>query len=173
MIRHPFRAFAVVTALLLTPLLAPAQEGLQPADDELRATHGDWELRCGEQEGQEVCYLSQIINNPQGSPLLRAVVNRVDNPQAEAVLTIQAPLGVVLPRGLSLQVDSGEPQQAPFLYCVQNGCYVRVGLQPDVLASLRRGAAARITVYSVQQPDTPVEADVSLIGFTRGYDELG
>lgn len=156
---------------------AAAQEAAgaadQPgADDALKATHGDWEVRCAG-EGEDVCYISQVLENDEGAPLIRAVVRPVpENSQAVGLMALQAPLGVVLTRGLQMQVDAGETTTAPYTYCVQNGCYAQIGLAPEGLARLERGAGARITVYSVQQPDEPVQADLSLIGFTKAFDEI-
>lgn len=152
---------------------APPAVGVQPEQDALRATHGDWELRCAEGGAQEVCYLSQVLNNEEGDPLLRAVVRRIDGGRAQAILTVQAPLGVVLPEGLAMSIDGSEPQAAPFLYCLPNGCYAQVAVAQEGLNRLRRGANANITVYSVQQPETPVRTPLSLMGFTAGYDALG
>lgn len=142
------------------------------AEDALKATHGAWEVRCAG-EAQDVCYISQVLENDEGSPLIRVVVRAVpENSQAVGLMVAQTPLGVVLTRGLQMRVDAGEVTTAPYAYCVQNGCYAQIGLAPEGLERLKRGAAAQITVYAVQQPETAIETELSLIGFTAAFDEI-
>ncbi|TVQ56672.1 MAG: hypothetical protein EA355_06380 [Rhodobacteraceae bacterium] len=140
-------------------------------EDAVRATHGDWEVRCG--AGGD-CYIFQLANNAAGAPVIAAAIQPVTGQNAEvrAMLRLQAPLGVLLPRGLEMRIDGGEAIGAPFLFCDGSGCISQIGLGEEGLATLRRGAAAVVRVYSIQEPDTAVEARVSLMGFTRAYQDL-
>lgn len=167
MLRSTTAAIAVVLGLLQAGAAAA-----QNAETVVKATHGDWEVRCV--EGTQQCGLLQVVKNPDGdNPLLDVEVVAVEgNENAEALMRIRAPLGVLLPRGLALRVDGGEPIQTPFLVCAQNGCLAQIGLGAQGVNTLKRGATAELTLYSAQQPEQPVNARLSLMGFTRSYDEL-
>ena len=162
-------AAAVLAAGLLQAAAGAAQQNVETV---VTATNGDWEVRCV--EGTQQCGMRQTVNNPEGGqPLLEVEVVPIDgNDNAEAVMRVFAPLGVLLTRGLAMRVDGGEPIQTPFLVCAQNGCVANIGLPADGVNTLKRGAAAELTVYAAQQPDQAVNARLSLMGFTRSYDEL-
>ena len=150
---------------------AAAQPQEQFPGEELRETHGDWEVRCAN-DGQ-VCFISQIINTAEGAPVMRARVLPISgNEQAPAVLSVQAPLGVLLPPGVAISVDGGQSSSIPFLYCVENGCYAQAPVANDALAAFRRGAAAQVTITPANDRENPVATRMSLMGFTRAFDSL-
>lgn len=160
------RIASFVAALVLSIAGAAAAE-----EDPLKARHGDWEVRCPENGS---CYMSQIATNDAGAPMLAVAIVRApanDN-DVRGMMRLQAPLGVLLPRGLEMRVDGGEAIGAPFLYCDGAGCIAQIGLGDEGLNTLRRGAAAVARIYSVQAAETPVDVRISLMGFTRGYEDL-
>ena len=162
-----------VSALALSALgaapVAAQQQGA--AETVLKASHGDWEVRCV--EGTQTCAATQMLANPDGQPLIDVEVVSVEgNEEAEALMRFLAPLGVLLPRGLQMRIDGGEPIQTPFLVCTQQACLAQIGLGTQGVNTLKRGAAAQVTVYSAQRPEEPVQATLSLMGFTRSYDDL-
>lgn len=172
------RSTILAAALAFAAHAAAAQEGQQPpaqpqqgAETVVKATHGDWEVRCA--EGTQNCGMVQVVANPDGAPLMDVELVPVpNNQQAEALMRFRAPLGVLLPRGLEMRIDGGEPVTAPFLFCVQGGCVAQMGLTTQAVNTLKAGAAAQVSLYSAQQPDKPVQGRLSLMGFTASYGEL-
>ena len=152
--------------------LGAAAVAQQPAAQEsVKAKHGDWEVRCGTENG--ACYMNQIVVNEEGSPLVNVAVRRlVNNPQAKAIAVFVAPLGVVLPRGMEMRIDGGDAILSPFLYCLSNGCFAELAMTDEGLDRLRRGASATLQLYSVQEPNKAISRRLSLSGFTRAYSEL-
>ena len=158
-------------ASFVAALVVASAAAVVAQDDPVKATHGDWQVRCPE---SGACYMSQVSNNDSGAPLLATAIQRsnAQNGDVRAMMRVQAPLGVLLPRGIEMRIDGGEPIPAPFLYCDGSGCISQIGLGDEGVATLRRGAAASVRIFSIQQPETPVETRVSLMGFTSAYDDL-
>ena len=137
---------------------------------------GDWGVIC-DAEGNGSCAMTQLGKDPQGSPAIEFVVRKVDDENAEiegvkiaAVADIITPLGVLLEFGLRLKIDDGEERGAPFRICQQHGCLVREPLSTDVIASLKRGNNALVTVAA--EGAGPIDINISLSGFTKAFDSL-
>lgn len=137
---------------------------------------GDWGVIC-DSEGAGSCAMTQLGKDPQGSPAIEFVVRKVDQEDAEiegvkiaAVADIIAPLGVLLEFGLSLKIDSGEERGAPFRICQKQGCLVREPLSDKVIANLKRGNNAVVTVAA--EGAGPININISLKGFTKAFNSL-
>ncbi len=156
---------------------AATPSGVQgPANlaDLIRTTHGAWDVAC-EKSGSP-CVMAQIGNDDKGTPILEMVLRLLPSPQdiqgqkVIAVTDIITPLGVVLTSGLSMKIDSKQEQRAPFQICTEQGCLVREPLTAEAVNEFKRGANARLTVVAANQG--PVEATISLTGFTKAYNML-
>ena len=170
-----FRTASLAAALIAAAAAAPAQDDAAPETREqeivLAATHGDWEIRCI--EGTRNCLMVQVVNNGEGDPLVRVVVEKMPSgAEAEAIMRFTTPEGVLIPRGLGLRVDGGQQVAAPFVTCAQGQCVAQASLRGQEVAMFKRGAAAELTIVPFRQPDTPVTGRMSLMGFTRSFDEL-
>lgn len=167
MLRTSFAAAVVA----LTALSASGLSAQQAAPNEtVKVKHGDWEVRCGANNN---CYMNQVINNDEGAPLINVAIRQIkNNDKAKAIAVFVAPLGVVLPRGVEMKIDGGEPIGAPFLYCLGNGCFSELAMTDEGLDRLRRGAAATLQIFSVQKPTEAIQRKLSLSGFTKAYAAL-
>ena len=135
---------------------------------------GDWGVIC---DANIPCAMTQLGKDPQGSPAIEFVVRKVTKEDAEidgvkvaAVADIITPLGVLLEFGLRLKIDDGEERGAPFRICQQHGCLVREPLSTEVIASLKRGNNASVTVAA--EGAGPIDINISLKGFTKAFDSL-
>ncbi len=136
--------------------------------------HGDWDVACD--AGGKQCAMVQIGNDSEGTPVLEMVIRQLDEPlevgerTAIAVLDVITPLGVVLPEGLSLKIDDGPQESAPFQVCTEQGCLVREPIDGELVARLKRGSKAQISVIAINQGE--VIATISLSGFTKAFGSL-
>lgn len=157
--------------IALTTLLAGAVSAQEAAPKEtVKVKHGDWEVRCG---ANNACYMNQVLNNDEGAPLINVAIRQIkNNDKAKAIAVFVAPLGVVLPRGVEMRIDGGDAIGSPFLYCLGNGCFSELAMTNEGLDRLRRGAAATLQIYSVQEPTKAIQRKLSLSGFTKAYGAL-
>ena len=73
---------------------------------------------------------------------------------------------------LTLQVDGGAAKIYPFTWCSQLGCVARVGFTGAEVDQFRKGAKAVVTIVPVVAPDQKVALDISLKGFTAGFEAV-
>ena len=137
--------------------------------------HGDWEIRCIRvPEGQpEPCQMYQLISDGNGNEV--AEFNLFDVPDDGDLLagaTIVTPLDTLLTPGVQISVDGGQAQRYPFAFCQPIGCFVRMGLTEGDLSAFRNGLNARVQIRPLLAPEQAVNLDLSLSGFTAGFEDL-
>jgi invasion protein IalB len=167
-LRRAIWAFAAGAALLIT---LPAQAQQQPAGT-VRATHGAWSIICDTPPGasSEQCAMMQnVIAEDRPEVGLSVVVLRTADNKAE-ILRVLAPLGVLLPNGLGLNVDGKDIGRAYFVRCFQDGCYAEVILEKQLLDTLKTGKSATFIVF--QTPEEGIGIPVDLTGFADGFNDL-
>ena len=148
---------------------APTDAQAQPTES-VKSVHDDWQLRC---RGETDCFLYQLVSDVRDAPVAEVnVVALKREDGAVAGVTIISPLRTLLTQGLTLQIDNDKLQKYPFIFCAPGGCAARFGYKDGGLSEWKRGNRARVTIVSVDRPDAPVVLDVSLKGFTAGFDAL-
>ncbi|MFN4124936.1 invasion associated locus B family protein [Pannonibacter indicus] len=142
------------------------------AQGEVKAVHGDWQMRCDTPPGaeSEQCALIQNVTAEDRDNVgLSVIVLKTADKQAR-ILRVLAPLGVLLPSGLGLRVDDADIGRAAFVRCLPNGCIAEVILQDDVVGKLRGGKQATFIIF--QTPEEGIGIPISLTGFSAGFDAL-
>ena len=177
-------AKAIVLAAL-TASVAPAAAQQQPAQQpqaqqqapnpqsgKVRSTHGAWPIICDTPAGAtaEQCVMMQnVIAEDRPEIGLSVVVLRTADNKAE-ILRVLAPLGVLLPNGLGLNVDGKDIGRAYFVRCFGDGCYAEVILEKPLLDTLKTGTSATFIVF--QTPEEGIGIPVDLKGFAEGFAAL-
>ncbi len=173
MFRRIIRLAAPAVALLGISL-AGLVSGSAPAMAQgvVRATHGEWQMRCETPPGAsaEQCALVQNVaaeDRPNIS-LLVIVLKTADN--KSRLLRVVAPLGVLLPAGLGLKIDQTDVGRAGFVRCLNTGCIAEVVMDDTLLDRLKKGQTATFIVF--QTPEEGIGIPVTLAGFAPGFDAL-
>jgi invasion protein IalB len=135
---------------------------------------GDWQIQCiRTEEGEDPCTLYQLLTDEQDNPVAEVSIFRLpEGGRAEAGATVIAPLETLLTEELRIAVDGGQGKRYPFSFCNPVGCYARIGLTPSDIEAYKRGAAAQVTIVPFAAPDQTVTLEMSLTGFTDGYEKI-
>lgn len=164
-----------LAALALCLSFLPGQAAAQPKET-VKATYGDWEVRCGEVEKKQLCVMAQIGKTAEGKTAAEVRIRKLDGAKGPdgkpipAAIQITTPLGALLRAGVAIAVDGTEPRTGPFEICLPNGCIVREAVSDELLAKLKSGSNANITYKLLQRGDISVK--FSLKGFTKAYGAL-
>jgi invasion protein IalB len=179
-----FRVIATLAALTAGTALAQDQSGGlamgESADGPevgqvfVKEEFGSWQQRCVKTEdGERGCQLYQLLLDGNGNSVAEVSMFAVaGDARAEGGATIMTPLETLLTRQLTISVDGAPGKRYPFTFCNRSGCVARVGFTGDDLAAFRRGNLARITLFSITAPESPVTLEISLEGFTAGFAAL-
>lgn len=138
------------------------------ATADTRSAEDNWLKVCDDLDnGEKACIMRQVVlTNGQfiGSFLLR------DDPGQESRLLAVAavPLGVLLPFGVTWQIDGGKPVRVPYMLCDPQSCATQLVINEAYVNSLKKGATLKLTAKNRQNQDLVVE--INLSGFTSVYD---
>lgn len=150
-------------AMITTPVTA---QGV------VKATHGDWQLRCDTPPGakSEQCALVQSVAAADRENVALTVLVLRTADQKARLLRVLAPLGVLLPSGLGLRIDNTDVGRAGFVRCLPNGCVAEVVLDDTLIDQMRKGENATFIIF--QTPEEGIGIPLSLKGFGDGFDKL-
>ncbi|HTJ56847.1 MAG TPA: invasion associated locus B family protein [Devosiaceae bacterium] len=117
--------------------------------------------------GQKACILRQVVvanNQFLGSFLLR------DDPGQESRLLAVAavPLGVLLPFGLTWQIDGQKPIRVPYMLCDPQSCASQLVINEQYVAALKKGQTLSLIAKNRANKDLVV--NINLGGFGQVYD---
>ncbi|MCB2110765.1 invasion associated locus B family protein [Albidovulum sp.] len=162
------------------PAAAPADAAAAPADSDIgkpyvAETFDDWQLRCVRTaDGSDPCDLFQLLKDKAtDKPLAQiTLISLPEGGDAAAGATIVVPLETLLTQQMNITIDAGQTKRYPFTFCADVGCVARVGFTKDDLAAFRKGKAAKISVVPVADPTRTVDVEVSLKGFTAGFEAV-
>ncbi|MBS9719776.1 invasion associated locus B family protein [Tianweitania sp. BSSL-BM11] len=164
-------AFSLLLASPLAGTLPAVAQQAAPTGA-VRSSHGAWSIICDTPAGatSEQCAMMQnVVAEDRPEIGLSVVVLRTADNKAE-ILRVLAPLGVLLPNGLGLNVDGKDIGRAYFVRCFQDGCYAEVILEQPLLDTLKNGKAATFIVF--QTPEEGIGIPVELNGFGEGFAAL-
>jgi invasion protein IalB len=138
----------------------------------VRDKHGDWVTRCETPPGaaQEQCaiVLSVVDQDRPNLILVVIVLNTAD--RKARLMRVVAPLGVLLPPGVSLRIDNADAGRLSFLQCLPNGCVAQLAMDEALIAKLKSGKTATLGVF--QTPEEGVGVQAPLAGFKEAYEQL-
>lgn len=138
----------------------------------VKAQYGDWQMSCDTPPGAsfEQCAIIQNVSaEDQPNVGLSVIVLKTADQQAR-LLRVLAPLGVLLPNGLGLNIDGKDIGRVAFVRCLPNGCVAEVVLDDDLLKALSDGRNAIFVVFKT--PEEGIGIPVSLNGFGEGFAQL-
>jgi invasion protein IalB len=138
----------------------------------VRSQHGDWQMSCDMLPGasEEQCALIQNVTaEDQPNVALSVIVLKTADKQAR-LLRVLAPLGVLLPNGLGLNIDGEDQGRVAFVRCLPNGCIAEVVMDDALIEKLGQGTTGYFIVFKT--PEEGIGIPVSLNGFTEGFEAL-
>ncbi len=168
-----------ITMLLASPLSAQTTEekpaAPEPPKPEI-TRYKDWIVACTkfEREGEtlERCEMQQSVNDEKSGQVFLRMSIAYRPGQDKPTLRIFAPLGVMLRKGLALQIDGGKKIYLPFSICVAKPptCIVEGVMENDIISAMKMGRAGTIGLLFPR--DQQVDAPVSWSGFTKALNHV-
>ena len=155
-------------------LAVTALAGVNPAlaQGTVKGEYGDWQMSCDTPPGasaEQCAIIQNVMAEDQPNVGLSVIVLRTADREAR-LLRVLAPLGVLLPNGLGLNVDGADMGRVAFVRCLPNRCVAEVELDDDLIDVLSKGTSAIFVVFKT--PEEGVGIPVSLDGFSEGFAAL-
>ncbi|MDR3496084.1 MAG: invasion associated locus B family protein [Ancalomicrobiaceae bacterium] len=166
LIGHAAAVLAVGLSLGLVTASAALAQGM------VKGQYGDWQVRCDTPPGakSEQCALIQNVTADDRPNVGLSVIVLRTADKKQRILRVLAPLGVLLPSGLGLKIDSVDVGRTPFVRCLPNGCVAEAVVDDKLLDQLKTGKSATFIVF--QTPEEGIGIPIALTGFGDGFDKL-
>ena len=162
--------FAAVLGLVAA--VSPIAGSASLAQGVVKAQYGDWQMSCDTPPGasfEQCAIIQNVTAEDQPNVGLSVIVLKTADRQAR-LLRVLAPLGVLLPNGLGLNIDGTDIGRVAFVRCLPNGCVAEVVLDDELINKLSTGTTAIFVVFKT--PEEGIGIPVSLNGFSDGFAKL-
>lgn len=153
-----------------TPAPAPAARPAavpQPVPEKFES----WSLRCFQDaKGGQACRIEALVMDANNRPQLALIVRPPAAADQPPVGTLTPPWGVLLARGLDMQVDGQPALRVPIRTCFPSGCIADFSLIDSINAQWQKGATLKVTMAAAN--GQPLSIDVPLAGYPKAYARL-
>jgi invasion protein IalB len=150
---------------------AQTSEGLTS----LTETYRDWIVRCvppqaaeGQAAPGRFCEMTQELRHQESGQ--RVLAAALQPGETGASLTLVAPFGLLLSKGIKIAVDGAATAEAEFRTCLPGGCVSVIGMDQVSLDKFMAGEAATVTMRDTS--DQEITLNISLAGFTSAWNRL-
>ncbi|NIR31595.1 MAG: invasion associated locus B family protein [Gammaproteobacteria bacterium] len=161
------------SCLAATPLAAQDEQPEQGPEQDVQV-YQDWRVRCESgNESQQRCIMFQnLVYQDSGQTVLSIQIGRNTATERPAAVFI-VPLGVILPPGVSMEIDGGSRTKIDYQQCNRQSCIAPLPLNDTLLGTMKRGLEAQVTFHAVVQGSRrPITVPVSLKGFTAALNRI-
>ena len=138
----------------------------------VKAKHGGWETRCESPPGasSEQCAVVQSVVDEERPNITLVVIALRTADRKSRLLRVVTPLGVLIPTGLGLHIDSDDFGRMNFVRCLPTGCVAEVFLDDKLLSRLESGEKATFVIF--ETPEEGVGVPAPLSGFKESFEAL-
>jgi invasion protein IalB len=150
---------------------APA--GAAPAPAGQAADESAWVKLClkNEQTGnKQVCLVNHEGLEPNtGMVLVAAAVRSIEGDDKQHLLVrLPTAYSLVMPAGVQIKIDDGEPVQLQYAVCFPTSCQVQMELSKEMFEKMRKGKQMVVAAMNMQQK--AMAFPVPLTGFSKTFD---
>jgi invasion protein IalB len=147
-----------------------ADQAAQPKTDVVK-TVGDWQVRCFNVQNANPCDQFWQQTDPRTGQRVVAVSIAYSPTADRHLMVIIVPLGISIPKGVSIQTDSYTSPAMHYRMCSRDGCFVQIVVENAVVASLAKsGPQGKINIAG--DDGKPYSLPLSLKGFSEAHDEM-
>ncbi len=151
---------------MLTLLLASSVNAVPTAVAEADNGYGDWTRSCAAAEdGLEVCQISQFTREANSEALLFEISIGYVPESPSPVVFLTAPLGMYLPRGITIRLTDQTLMTVAVQQCTAQGCLAVTTLDEAFLKELKI-ASEGLVVFG-RNAEQNVGVPLSLAGFEK------
>ena len=142
------------------------------AQGTITAQYLDWQMSCDNPPGasfEQCAIIQNVTASDQPNIGLSVIVLKTADKQA-TLLRVLAPLGILLPNGLGLNIDGTDMGRVAFVRCMPNGCVAEVVMDDELIKTFSKSKNAIFIIFKT--PEEGIGIPVSLNGFAEGFQAL-
>jgi invasion protein IalB len=161
---------APTTSVSLPPATPSAAPPTAPVPQPVAELFEKWRVQCVQDaQSRQRCRADQVVVSQNGVPQLAIYATPPLAGRAAQALIVP-PWGILIERGLSLQIDARPRFTAPIVSCQPSGCWAEIPLDDALLGVMRQGTTLQVAMVGAN--GDPVTVAIPLAGFAAAYDRL-
>ena len=120
--------------------------------------------------GKQVCLVNHEGLEPNtGMVLVAAAVRSIEGEDKQHLLVrLPTAYSLVMPAGVQIKIDEGEPIQLQYAVCFPTSCQVQMELSKEMFEKMRKGKQMVVAAMNMQQK--AMAFPVPLTGFSKTFD---
>ena len=150
------------------------ETGPRIGEQYVKETSGAWSITClRTEEGDDPCLLRQVLSGAEGEPIAEISINKLpEGTEAVAGARLTVPLETMLQAQIAVSIDGAPGKRYNYHHCNPVGCVAQLGFTQGDIDAMKAGSKATISLVSILAPSQLLQIEMSLDGFTSGYDQL-
>jgi invasion protein IalB len=159
--------------LVVSSVLAAATAFAEPkpaAPSVNTKTFDDWLVRCPNAPKPMPCDAVQLLLEPKSKQRVLSISVAYEQTKGQEVVRIVLPLGVWLPKGVTIVAGETKIEKVVVRRCEAFGCVVEGLLDAKLREAMRKGGEAKIVVFD--QAQKPFDLKFSLKGYAGAEDHM-
>lgn len=165
----------IAAGLLLAASAAALAQDASGQEDAPKAdvvkTVGDWQVRCFSVQNSSPCDQFWQQTDPRTGQRMVAVSIAYAPSADRHLVVISVPLGVSIPKGVTIQADNYTSPALHYRMCSRDGCFVQAVVDNGMIASLAKsGPQAKLNIAG--DDGKTFSLPLSLKGFSEAHDEM-
>lgn len=155
-----------------SPAPAPApQSRPAPVPQPVPETFDHWQVICFQNpQGAEACRAQSVVRDKNQRPELAITIQAPAKAGGLPTAVVTPPWGILLARGLVLQVDTQAAVQIPVRVCYPSGCRADFTLIESLNGQLQKGTTLKVSMATTAGQALTI--DVPLAGYPKAYARL-
>ena len=130
-----------------------------------------WSLRCFQDaKGAQSCRIETIVREQNNRPQLVVSVRPPSAENQPSVATVTPPWGILLARGIDMQVDAQPALRVAVRTCLPTGCLADFSLIDVMAAQWQKGTVLKLTMAAAN--GQPLTIEMPLAGYAKAYSRL-
>jgi invasion protein IalB len=130
----------------------------------------EWTKVCGKDSSgnTEICYTTRDFVSDKDQPILAVALYDVKGKQAQKVLRLLMPLGLLIQPGIRIAIDQGPASPGHYASCLPNGCFAEASVKSDFVTALKKDATLKVSTRN--QIGREVTFAIPMAGFGKALD---
>lgn len=130
----------------------------------------EWTKVCGKDQNTntEICYTTRDFVSDKDQPVLAVALYDVKGKQAQKVLRLLMPLGLLIQPGIRIAIDQGQATPGRYASCLPNGCFAEAQVKNDFVAALKKDTTLKVSARNPAGRE--VTFAVPTAGFGKAFD---
>ncbi|MGE0661221.1 MAG: invasion associated locus B family protein [Geminicoccaceae bacterium] len=130
-----------------------------------------WSLRCYQDaKGAQSCRIETIVREQNNRPQLAVTVRPPQADNQPSIATVTPPWGILLARGIDMQIDAQPALRIGVRTCLPTGCLADFSLIDVMAAQWQKGTTLKLTMAAAD--GKPLTIEVPMAGYAKAYARL-